>query len=74
MSAKATDYVKAIAAWEKRTDKGPIEFADLVALELGDSPARVIESVRHWRRGRRTPTGSRKNAVDKVLAHRGDGA
>ena len=68
---RIVNYAEAIQAWEKRTGKTPIEFADLVALELGDSPARVIESVRLWRRGKRKPTRSRKDAVDAVLARDG---
>ena len=71
MTAKVVDYQKAIQAWEKRTGKGPIDFADLVAEEMGDSSGRVLNSVYLWRNGKRKPTGIRKAAIDAVLAEEG---
>jgi len=65
------DYEKAILAWERKTGKEPIDFATLVAEEIGDNPARVRTSVYRWRQGDRQPTGMRKIAVDKVLARDG---
>jgi len=68
MALAERDYAKAILRWEKRTGKGPLDLADLIAEELVDKAGRVINSVYQYRRRDRMPTGIRKDVIDVILA------
>lgn len=66
---KATgNWPKRIMRWLKRGEGRTLtELARQVADRMGDNPARVLASVSHWRAGRRTPTGRRREALEEVL-------